>query len=159
MKQIKDLLAARDAGSDGGSSTDPEPMTAEDIRREAASAIYLAQQVGGAVAGLQTEFPYADKGIYSDLSRFESVESLRAAAEASHQRITALIEPALAEKEKEIRAKYAERYGDLGPDEPTDTTPSGDPTLEQLGRMKQSELDRLEIDNPGVIDRVLRSAT
>lgn len=140
------------------SDDEPQPLTAEDVRREAASAVQNAQIIFASVGDLKAEFPLADPSIYSDLTRFESVEALRAAVEGSHSRTDALVAPALQEKEKEIRAKYAERYGDLGPMEPTDTTPAGDPTIEQLSRMSQPELDQLEKDNPGVIDRVLRSA-
>jgi hypothetical protein len=147
------------AGTEGSSTDDPQPLTAEDVRREAAAAVQSAQMIFSSVDGLKTDFPLADSSIYSDLTRFENAESLRAAAEASHKRTEAIIAPALEAKEKEIRAKYAERYGDLGPEEPTDTTPSGDPTIEQLGRMNQAELDQLERDKPGVIDRVLRSAS
>lgn len=155
-KMLEDRLAP--APKDD-TNDEPQALTPAEVDRRVAAAVFNAQQISASVGDLKTEFPLADASIYSDLTQFESAESLRAAVEGSHARTAALIAPAIEAKEKEIRQKYAERYGDLGPEEPADTTPSGDPTIAQLNAMNQAQLDQLERDNPGVIDRVLRSAT
>lgn len=159
MARIEKMFEDRLAPPKDDTNDEPEALTPAEVDRRVAAAVFNAQQISASVGDLKTEFPLADASIYADLTQFESAEALRAAVEGSHARTSALIAPAIEAKEQEIRAKYAERYGDLGPEEPTDTTPSGDPTIDQLNRMSQAELDRLERDNPGVIDRVLRSAS
>jgi len=159
IARLEKLLEERAAPAPKDDTNDePQALTPAEVDRRVAAAVFNAQQISASLGDLKTEFPLADASIYSDLTQFESAEALRAAVEGSHSRTSALIAPAIEAKEKEIRAQYAERYGDLGPEEPTDTTPSGDPTITQLSAMTQAQLDQLERDKPGVIDRVLRSA-
>lgn len=131
-----------------------EAPTLEQIRAEVTNSSLRAQSLLQSVDGLKTEFPQAGPSVFSDLGQYESVEALRAAAEADHQRMEALIAPAVkAEVEKRVQP-YVEKYGAQGPPDTVEATPTGDPTIEQLGEMSLAQLDALEAEKPGVIQRV-----
>ena len=135
-------------------NSEAAPLTAEQIRRET----FAAQQIVMAAPTLKDEFTEADPAIFGErLVEFESVEALRAAAEASHSKRKAEADALREKVEAEVRKEFAEKHGielELGPPEPTDSTPTGDPTLDQLNKMSQDELDALEKARPGVISRV-----
>ena len=79
----------------------------------------------------------------------------------SHESVASHIEETLKSREEELRQRYAERLGELpAPVEATTetTTSTGIPTIEQLSAMNQDQLEALERETPGIIDKVLRSA-
>jgi len=148
----KERAAASD--TDGGTpKTEPAPgLTLEQLRAE----MRRQREVDAAAEAIRKEYPNADPAVFARLDEFESSESLRAAAEASHNRTQALIEPAVQAEKDRLKAAYVEKYGDLGPVTPEDTgTGTGDPTYDQLKRMSPDELDEIGDD---VIERVARSA-
>lgn len=111
---------------------------------------------------LRGEFASADAGLFSNpVDRFDSVEAFRAAVEESHRSIEERVAARAAAQEQELRAKYAEKYGPLEPDVPDASVPAGDgiPTLAQVQRMTLAQQDALEAANPGVIDRIIETAS
>ena len=123
--------------------TQPEALTAEGVmallRRE--------REMTGAVAQLQSDFSFADESIFTGYDKFESVEAFRAAAEASHNRIKSLVEsktqPAIEAAVEAALKPYVERYGRIAapPVTPSETAPTGMPTLEEVKGYSLSQLD------------------
>lgn len=158
QKELDDLKAAQatpPAPEKDDSSTPPPGLTVEGLRAE----LRRQREVDGAVEDLRKAFPYADASVFSNLESYESAEALRAEAEASHKRTEALIQPALAAKEEEVKNRFVEAgYPDLGP---ADTggdgegSNGGDPTYEQILRMSLDEQDELGDE---VIERAARAA-
>lgn len=117
-------------------------------------------ELAQAAASLRGEFEFANPGLFQRASEFDSVESLRAAAEADHARVKALVDARAEAKEQALRAEMAEKYG-IRLDSPAGgegNSPAGDPTVEEFARLSFAEQARLEAENPGITDRILRSA-
>lgn len=150
-----------------GASGDETPtpaagLTAEQIQEQVRQAMRREEartrELTAAVATAKEQYPNAEASVL-DSSRYETAEEFLAAAQASHDRFTSHVDELAAKKEEELRARYAEKFGELpAPVETPADTPTGDPTVEQLSSMSVSQLEELEARTPGVIDRVLRSA-
>ena len=153
-KADRDRLQAQlDALENPAPTDEPTPgLTLEQVR----AASFAAQRIIAAEASLREQYPSADASIYDRIDQFESVEALSAAVEASHSRKESEAKALRDKIEDEVRREFAEKHGiELGPPEPVDSTPTGDPTVEQLGRMTQPELDALEKARPGLIAKVM----
>jgi len=113
-----------------------------------------------AAAALRGEFGYADDDIFAYAQEFDSVDALRAAAEASHARTQARVDSAVAEREAALRAEVTQKYG-VRFDTPVTggQSPSGDPSIADIQAMSLREQIVFEDENPGVIDRVIRQAS
>lgn len=146
-----------------GASTEAQPaptpgITLEQLRSENRR----VREFLRAETELQTAFGSADPALFEDAdSRFDSVEAFRAAVEESHRSTEALVASRVEAKLQEERAKLAERFGPLDLDSPDATTPTADglPTLAQLERMSMAEMDALDAKHPGVIDRIIQTAS
>lgn len=154
LKKLKD-------GASGGET--PAALTAgeiaaqvrQEMRREAAR----SRELSAAAETAKSEYPDADSDILARVDEYDTAEEFLAAARASHESIGSHVDARLKAREEELRKRYAETYGELPPlpDENTGS-PTGDPTLAQLNAMSITELDALEQADPGVIERVQRSA-
>lgn len=150
-----------------GASGDETPvptagLTAEQVQEQVRQAMrqeeVRTRGLASAVATAKEQYPDADPSVL-DTSKYETAEEFLAAAQASHEQVSSHLEARLADREKELRERYAAVHGELpAPVEPPKDTPTGDPTIEQLSAMSVPELDKLEKRAPGTIDRVLRSA-
>ena len=147
----KDLEAQLKAKDNDDSGSQPATLSPEQIRQE----VFTANQLLRAEAPLREEFPLADSGIFDRIDSFDSVEALRAAAEASHLK-TKKVEDEMREKvTQEVMTDVQTRFGiELTPAEPATPVTQGDPTLEELNAMSQVQLDALEAKSPGLIARV-----
>jgi hypothetical protein len=160
-----ELAAARAASSsdgqgDGaGSSGEFDP---EAFRRSLLTDVMGATAIQTAAAQLRTEFPEADPALFTPerLASFGSPDALRLAASDSHSRVASAVERAVAAKQEEWRAEAEAKYGSGAGSQNGGGTEggTGDPTPAQLAEMSMDEMDALEKANPGVLDRVLRSA-
>jgi hypothetical protein len=141
---------------EGGKGFDPEAF-----RRELLRDVLQVNGLQTAANNLKTEFPNADPALFGSdsITGFGSVDALRLAAMDSHSRISEVI----AAKEKEIEDRFKAQYAGSGeagsPSGGSTQGVAGDPTPEQLARMTPSEWDALEDKTPGIIQRVLRSAS
>lgn len=152
-----ELARLRNAGTETGGGTTPPGLTAEAVlalmRRE--------REFTKAETDLRGELTYADPSIFDRALDFDSVEALRKAATDSHNSIKAIAEKAVKDREAELLKPYVDRYGQLEqtPPDTSGAAATGDPTWEQLRKLSAQELDALDKDKPGLIDRVRRSAT
>ncbi len=126
--------------------------------------VYQANALANAAVSLRSEFPHADPSIFAPakLSQYGSVDALRIAAEADHNRVTSVNAGVLEAERAKIRAEFVAAYGQEPPTGPSGSGPTplaGDPTAEQLAGMDFDEFARFDAENPGVADRVLRSVT
>ncbi len=156
-----DRLKAQIAEQQAPAPTDnPEPAPVIDlaqVRREALAGSLTAQEMAATVPTLKDAFPEADPAIYQRLVEFESVESLRAAVEASHSKRKADADALREKVEAEVRQDFAEKYGieaELRAPEPDAKPGDGEPTLEQLNAMSIPELQALEAKSPGITRRI-----
>lgn len=144
--------ASGDAAASGASS---ESLTQADIAR--------IISVQTALPTLRQEFPHADPAFFEadHALSYGSVTALRMAAQASHDRVASILEAERPAVEQRLREEFAKANpGAAGPANGGGTEGgTGDPTPAQLAAMSMDELDELEKANPGVLDRVLRSAT
>ncbi len=112
---------------------------------------------------LREQFGSADPALFDEAdTRFDSVEAFKAAIEQSHRSIEERVTAATTAAEEALRARYAERYGPLEIDAPGAEAPAGGdglPTIAQLQAMSMSELDAFEAQHPGVIDRIIATAS
>lgn len=113
-----------------------------------------------AAASLEQEFEYADPDILARANEFESAEALRSAIEEGHNAVVAFRDSIREETRAEVLAEVREKYGiQIEAPPPADATaPAGDPTIEQIASWSFAEERAFDAANPGVIDRVLRSA-
>jgi len=160
--RLKAELDAAKAAPTGETPATGTPLTAEQIaeqvrmemRREATRSRELAQ----AVQTAKEQYPNAVPSVFD--AEYDTAEELLETARTSHETLTGFIAARAEAMEKDIRDKYEAKYGPLpapasGGDQ---APPSGDPTIEQLSEMSQAQLDALEKKEPGIIDRVIRSA-
>lgn len=126
------------------------------FRDELLGSIYKANELSDAARSLRSEFPQADTALTSParLSSYGSVEALRIAVEADHNRVAAASSASIEAEREKIRAEFAAAYGQEPP--PASGAPAGDPTPEFLASMTLTESLEYEKANPGVIERVLR---
>lgn len=141
-------------GAEGAEADAPQPLTLEQMRAE----MRRMGEVQNAVPGLREQFKNADPAILARADSFDTVEALGEALKASHEAATSVIDAAVAEREAALRAQYVEKYGELPAPPSSDGTTAGEVTLEQLNRMSMAEMDQLEQDHPGIIERINRSA-
>ena len=147
------------AGADDLKGFDPAAFSQDVLNR-----VYMATALSSAAVSLKSEFPNADPAIFSPekLSQYGSVDALRIAAEADHVRVTNLSASRDAEIEARVRAEMVAAYGQEPPTGPSGAgapAPGGDPTPQQLAAMSFDEFARFDRENPGVADRVTRSAS
>ena len=159
----RELDAAKGSSSDETPAPSDKPLTAAQIaeqvqtamRREAAR----SREIAAAEATAREEFPNADSALFARIDEFDSAEDLLEAARSSHNATSELLKDRLAAAEKELRERYEKVHGPLPePVSASDTPPSGTPTVQELSAMSQAQLDALEAKEPGIIDRVIRSA-
>lgn len=151
-------VTPKNEGGDKGGEFNPDTF-----RQGLLSDVYGAQALANEASALRTEFPHADPGLFAPdrLASFNSPEALRVAAESSHKRVQDTLDAGFKAKEQEMLQDFAKKYGvDLGagPQGGTEGGGGGDPTAQQLNQMSMAELDALEKENPGVVQRVLKAA-
>lgn len=158
-----EALRANAAGSDGGSGeSGSSEFDPESFRRSLMHDVLGATALQAAAVSLRTEFPHADPALFAPerLADFRSPEALRLAASDSHARVASALAVEKQAIEERLRAEMEAKYGSGTGSQNGGGTEggTGDPTPAQLSAMSLDELDELEKANPGVIDRVLRSA-
>lgn len=161
--RLKRELEAAKGASSGETPASDKPLSAAEIAEQVRTAMRQEQarsrELAAAEATAREQFPNADSAILARADEFDSAEELLEAARASHQATSSLLEDRLKAAEQELRERYEKVHGPLPePVSASETPPSGVPTIEELSAMNQRQLDALEAQNPGVIDRVLRSA-
>lgn len=151
---------AKAKGASGDETPAPSGLSEEQVRQVMRRESARTRELAAAVETARSEFPNADPSVYSDTDSYETAEEFLTAAKASHDRLAGHLADREKEIEEEVRKRYAEKFGELPapPEDPGKGQGAGDPTVEQLSSMSQAQLDQLEKDKPGVIDRVLRSA-
>lgn len=142
-------LAKPDASSESEVAPVQSGMTPADFHN--------ALQVYGMAGEIKEAYPNADPSVFADLSAYGSAEALRAAAATSHEARSLSEAELKAKVEKELRAKYAERYGELDDEAPPSggENPTGLPTVAQIRAMSLNEYDKFKQENPGVIESIL----
>lgn len=132
----------------------------EAFRQQLISEVFGANMLQAAANELKAEYRYADPSFFTPerLSTFGNVDALRSAVEADHLRVAEVLARELEARSTEQREQLA--AGAAGVPGPTGAgqSPGGDPTPEQIATMTLTELDALEAQNPGVIERVLSRA-
>lgn len=158
LAQAKLVSTKPESGKEGGSGFDQDAFSEKLL-----GDVYKATSLVTAVPALQAAFPKADPSIFSPekLGSYGSVDALRIAAEADHQRVVAAtasdVEAALAKQRAELVAAYGAEPpgGSTG----TGTPPvGGDPSITTLAAMSMDELAEFEKAHPGVADRILKAA-
>lgn len=162
VAELEAQLAASTGGA-GGASNDSGAATAFDpdvIVNQLESRMTHRTEMRSAAAALEQEFEYADPDVLARAHEFESAEALRAAVEEQHNAVVAFRDSIREEERATVLREVAERYGiQIEAPPPADATvPSGDPTIEQIASWSFAEERAFDAANPGVIDRVLRSA-
>ena len=158
LDKIKaDLAKANGASSE---ETPASGLTAEQVRMEMRREMARTRELNDAVATARSQYPNALGDVFSRLDEYDSPEELLEAARASHEALSSHLDAQMAQKEKELRERYEKVHGPLpetstSPDAPA---PKGDPTVDELSDMTVSQLDALEAKEPGIIDRIIRSA-
>lgn len=147
----------------------PIPSTTDDAGSDLAAFkksllqdVYGANLMSQASIALKSEFPDADPSLFGSekLSQFGSPEALRFAVEDSHNRVAAILAERSAAIEAKVREEMASKFGDGGAGAAGSTSaPGADPTPAQLAAMSVGEMNALEAQNPGVMDRVLKAAS
>lgn len=158
----RELEAAK--GESSGETPASEGLTAAQIAEQVRTAMRQeqtrAREMALAVETAREQYPNALASVYDRVDEFDSAEDLLETARASHDTLTSFIEERTAAAEKTLRERYEAVHGPLP--EPAQTTeqtaPAGTPTVQELSAMSQAQLDALEAREPGIIDRVLRSA-
>lgn len=157
-KDAADAQAELERLKAGTSEEAPKAMSPEDVTRVMRAELAREREIARAAESARSEYPNADPSIFAALESYDSAEALLEAAKGSHDSFSSHIDAKVKEREEALRKRYAETYGELpAPVSPADGTPTGDPTMAELNRMSQAELDDLEKRSPGTIDRVLRS--
>lgn len=138
-------------------SDEAKPLTAESVmallRRE--------REMGQVVPELREQFQFADPSIFVNTDRFDSVEALRAAAEADHTRVKALAETAAKPLVDAALAPYIEKYGRLAASTPESgggqTTQL--PSWQEVRTYSQGQLSALVAQHgEDVLQRIRQSA-
>jgi len=127
------------------------------------SNVYKAQMLVASSTTIQAEFPKADPSLFSPekLAQYGSVDALRIAAEADHNRVVSTTASDVEEALKKQRAELVAAYGAEPPGGATGTGTTGaagDPSVEQLAAMSMDELAVFEKAHPGAADRILLAA-
>lgn len=147
---------AKPGTEDTTSGFDPDAFR-QALLRDVSGVISLTQTAASAKA----EFPNADPALFepSRIAQFSSPEAYRLAVEDSHRRVAAILDAGWQEREAKLREELAGRIGDAGANAGgTGTVPAGgDPTPQQLAAMDMREIEALEAQNPGVLQRVAAS--
>lgn len=155
------LAALQSAGSGSSSESKAESFDPDALFDRWEAKMAHRDQMNSTAEALKGEFGFADADIFQSARDFDSPEALRAAVENSHKRVQTHVEAAREDERNRILAEVEAKHGIRLAPAPASSdaqAPAGDPTLEQLGAMSQAELDAEEAKNPGVIDRVLRTA-
>lgn len=156
------LKAELDAikGASGGETPALTPEAVqEQVRQVMRQEQARSRELASAATIAKEQYPNALRSVVE--ADYESAEEMLEAVRSSHETITSQIEETLKAREEELRQRYAERLGELpAPVEATTegSTSTGDPTIEQLSAMTTDQLDALDKEHPGLIDRVMRSA-
>ena len=150
-------------GASGGEQPAPTNLTLEQVQEQVRQAMRQenarARELSQAATTAKEQYPNALPSVLD--AEYESAEEMLEAVRVSHESVASHIEETLKAREEELRQRYAERLGELpAPVEATTetTTSTGIPTIEQLSAMNQDQLEALERETPGIIDKVLRSA-
>jgi hypothetical protein len=154
--------AATASGEGDGGAGSAGEFDSEAFRRSLIADVHGATAIQTAAAALRTEFPHADPALFAPerLATFGSPDALRLAASDSHARVASALTVEKAAIEERLRAEFEARYGNgrrcgqRWRQRGRHRRPHARPGL----RMSMDELDALEKANPGVLDRVLRSA-
>lgn len=157
VERLKSELAtAKTPAPAPSSATGDVASEIASLRAEITRAGQLAANQAS-VPALKTEFPHADPSLFSadKVAAFGSPEALRAAVEADHSRIAAIVAAAETAKEEALKAALA-GSSPLGPVAPP--VAGVDPTPEQLNKLTPLELDAYMKANPGVVERVMSAA-
>ena len=153
---------AKGTSSDETPASD-KPLTAAQIAEQVRTAMRQeasrSRDLALAAETARKEYPNALASIVQNPEEFDSPEELLETARASHESLTAFISEKTAAAEKELRDRYEAVHGPLPEPASADgPAPSGDPTVQQLSEMSIAQLDALEAKEPGIIDRIIRSA-
>lgn len=162
--RLKAQLAASQsapAGETTPPASEAKGFDPDAFRRELLRDVLQVNGLQTAAERLRTEYPNADPALFApeSISGFGSVDALRLSVMDSHSRISGVI----AAREKEIEDRFKTQYGSDGgagnPPAGSTNGVAGDPTPAQLSAMTPTEWDELEAKSPGIIQRVLRSAS
>lgn len=164
VAKLKAQLDARpDPSVEGTPAPTPSNVSVEEqVRRAMRLEAARSRELLTAAETARNEYPNALASVTRDLDQYDSAEELMEAARQSHDSLTAHIDERTAAAEKALRERYEQVHGPL-PEPSGGSTgdapvPTGDPTIEQLNAMTTDQLDRLEEEKPGIIEKVLRSA-
>lgn len=164
--RVQQQLAALARGDDPGTPS-PKPsgtsgFDPEKFQSELLGKTYGALTLLNAVPGIKAEFPNADPTFFDPdmLQDFGSAEALRAAVEADHKRVQALIDAALVAAGGAPGAGTAGGAASpLGPAGAGGQSVAGEPSVQDLAKLTVDDLAQYELDHPGVIARVMAKAT
>jgi len=157
-----DAVAAASAeGSDAGSPVSVAQMDPDALLASLEARFEMRASLKDAATALKAEYAHADPSLLARAGEFDSVESLTAAIKSSHEAVAAVVKTAVVAREAELKAEITEKYGFSFAVAPTDAgpAPAGDPTIHQIAAMSIQEQREFSVANPGVIARILRSAT
>lgn len=147
--------APTSAATKSPSGFDPEAFSREvAVRAAGATALTLAADK------LKGEFEYADPTFFDPdvITDFATVEALRAAVEADHNRVKALVDAKVAAAAPAPPVVPGQTGSPLGPGNPAAAPAAGDPTAAQLAGLSPAQLATFRLANPGVVERVLSAA-
>jgi hypothetical protein len=156
----RELAEARTGTPDPAQPPAPVGFDPQTFRQELMRDVLNANTLRSAADAAKIAFPHADPSIFTDrLAEFGSPEALRLAAEVSHTRVQTVLDAQKAEVEKTVREEFAATHGGGTPPPANSGAIPGDPTAQELAKMTIAQLNELEDRTPGVINRVLRSAS
>jgi hypothetical protein len=151
------LKAQLEGKGDGGEPKSESAMTSDDFLALLDRRDTLLQTA----SSLKEQFPLADPSLFSKATSYESPEALRVAVEESHGAKQAEKDAVRASVEAEVRAQYAEKFGELPASPPDDDGGSGAGALtpEQARGMSFSEIDAFVAEHgQEAWDRIVRSS-
>jgi hypothetical protein len=145
-----------DSGDKGGASgTTTQGFDPESFQSQLLDRVYGSVTMIQAAPTLQAEFPHADPAFFDPdtLKEFGSVEALRAAVEADHKRIEAII--AAVSGAAPVAGTAVGTPSPLGPAGAGGQAVGGTPTPAQIAAMNPAEFNAFVEKNPGVVESVL----
>lgn len=159
--ELEQLRASNSGGSTQSETQGAEGtsgLTLEQMRSEMRREQMRAVQIADLRASLREEFPRAEASIFDRAYEYETPEAFRLAVDQSHTAISGVIEAELTRlRSLDAEALQKELGQTTTPAGDGGSSGGGDPTPEALAGMSMAQLDQIEKQSPGVIDRVLRS--
>lgn len=163
----KDRLAAQLAAQAApiapvaAAASGEKPLTASEVGQVVFAAQMKAAQMVAQVASLREKFPRALGSIFESAMTFETPEAFVFAVSESHNEIDAVVKREAAAEVDAVKADFAKRFGQaaLTPSGEGSAPVPGELTLAQIAKMSLREQAEYDKAHPGLVDRLLRSAT